>query len=64
MKHAHVADTLTASEIAPWAALAIFDTEPVETPARVLVAWDGEAWAEIDPNTGRILCTGTVGVLS
>lgn len=61
IKHAHVAATLTAGEIAPWAALPLAAFEPVEKPARTLLAWEGETWAEIDPQTGHIIATGTVG---
>lgn len=61
MKHAHVADTLIASEIAPWAVMAEASCERIESPARALIAWDGEAWAEIDPVTGDVIATGTIG---
>lgn len=62
MKHARVDDTLTWAENTPdWAVLLAGDCEPPERPSRICLVWEGETWAEIDPATGRIVCTGTVG---
>ena len=50
MKHAHVEATLLAGEgIAPFAALADPDADPVERPSRLQCEWDGAAFTERDP---------------
>lgn len=37
------------------------DLEPVPKPWRSQLVWEGETWAEIDPETGEIIATGTIG---
>lgn len=59
MKHAHVADTLTYAPA--WAVLADPVCEALDQPERAPLVWDGETWAEIDPQTGDVLCRGTIG---
>ena len=58
---ATITETLTQGEM-PGAvfALADFDPEPPRKPWRAPLEWDGEAWAEIDPDTGEIIATGTI----
>jgi hypothetical protein len=45
---------------APPFALPPPDAAPLTGPTRAALLWDGPAWFEVDPRSGRVIETGTM----